>query len=116
MNYKKIFNIISKHMLEQKVRSSNEDGLCFYKCEDGRMCAIGCILPDDHPGLKLHCNIEELLKLFPDLRKVWDIRYKDDIIFLKELQLIHDKQNPLKWKEYLKKFAEKYHIKFSFTS
>jgi hypothetical protein len=48
MNTSDALNIIEAHLIKQKAISINEvSGVCQYRCEDGRMCAFGALIPDD---------------------------------------------------------------------
>lgn len=41
-------NKVEQHLIKQKARSVHEDGsACMYRGADGRMCAAGCLIPDE---------------------------------------------------------------------
>jgi hypothetical protein len=44
----RIFNIVAKHLLTQKKLSIGLDNGCAYRGKDGRKCAAGCLIDDEH--------------------------------------------------------------------
>lgn len=34
---------------------------CAYEASDGNRCAVGCFIPDDHPALDFHGDVNEIL-------------------------------------------------------
>lgn len=46
---------VEQHLIQQKGRSVDSDNsACMYRGADGRMCAAGCLIPDElyHPALE----------------------------------------------------------------
>lgn len=85
-----VFRICYNHLLEQGAVSRNEGGICLYRHPDGLMCAAGPFVVDGVP----ECNTVRML----------DARYfvpefdMEHILLLRELQLIHDCNEPSEWK------------------
>lgn len=52
MNTQEIFNTVATHLLTQNARSMGtapqmEGRGCLYRGENGRMCAVGCLIKDE---------------------------------------------------------------------
>lgn len=48
MSAQQIFDTAARHLLTQNAMAFNEaDGVCAYRCADGKMCAVGVLIPDD---------------------------------------------------------------------
>lgn len=45
--HQEVFDYIVAFLLKQGARSVGGDGACRYRGDDGTMCAIGCLLPDE---------------------------------------------------------------------
>lgn len=118
MNKQEVFNKVANHLLTQNKKSwSDEIFDCAYKNNEGLKCAIGCLISDEnyYPELESCCiDSEELhkaiiksgisLKIYKN-----DIYYPGgDLLFLYELQKIHDNFEPDVWRGKLSKFAEKW--------
>ncbi len=42
-----IFDYVCQHLAKQGRSAVDQGGLCRYRMEDGRMCAVGCLLTDE---------------------------------------------------------------------
>jgi hypothetical protein len=61
------YDKMASHVSSMKMQSS-EGMSCAYKTRDGRRCAVGILIPDDHPeALRFLGDVKELLKRFPEL-------------------------------------------------
>lgn len=47
MNRQDIYTKVRTHLLKQNERATDEYGSCAYRGENGKKCAIGCLIPDD---------------------------------------------------------------------
>jgi len=90
MNRQEVFDKIYLHLIEQGRKSVNSDGRCQYRSPDGDKCAIGCLIPDELYTPELEGNgvsmpiIEDVLnKIYPDMTD-------EDLLFLLDLQDLHD--------------------------
>jgi hypothetical protein len=104
MSKQRIFNRVYKHLLTQKERAYDEKyGACSYLDSEGRKCAVGCLIPDGHPGQKFRGGVEMLFWKYPDIKKKLG-----NEVFLSTLQDIHDDHTstPAKWKSELETLAE----------
>lgn len=111
MNRQEIFNRVCKHLLTQ-MRQARDDRGCRYITSNGDRCAIGCLIPDNHPGLHSNSSVYILPKMYPDLMKLWDIQRTSDLMFLCKLQEIHDCSDPDDWEERLKQFAKSHRVNY----
>lgn len=104
-----IFSLVSKHLLQQKVKSQDYGGRGLYFCGELR-CALGCLIPDD-----LYSSELEILGGIANNDQVeailTNIYGKLDLSFLQELQNIHDVHDPYLWKEKLESFASRHNLK-----
>lgn len=61
-------------------------GQCMYLTARGNRCAVGCFVPDGHPGQKMSGWVRTLLGAYPDLRGLMPL--PDDAMHT--LQETHD--------------------------
>jgi hypothetical protein len=112
-----VFDRVAEHLLTQKQKA--KDGLmCKYRTEDGRKCAIGCLIPDD-----LYEERWEGLSLSPGEREE---REKDSTDFavmlaknvtgcyslLRALQYCHDKSYVEDWPNKLRALASDWDLSY----
>jgi hypothetical protein len=69
-----------------KPAQSSDHGVCVYANAEGNHCAVGCFIPDGHPGMELRGTVGDLLASFPTLQKKMPIGLEG----LKALQAVHD--------------------------
>lgn len=93
MNKHEVFAKVKAHLLAQGKRSMGDNG-CAYRGANGRMCALGCLIPDD--------------KYVPEIEgsticswKVWaclPVEYSQEMeSLLVALQRTHDQNDPEEW-------------------
>lgn len=100
MNRQEIFTKVFTHFKNQQALAQGCYGICHYLMEDGRKCAIGCLIPDslyfpEIEGLGIvSClnpiNWEEK-KLVQIIKEVINPENNSDYDFLIELQDLHDR-------------------------
>jgi hypothetical protein len=127
---KKIFKVVSQHLLRQNAKSLLPEKMrasgktftttCAYRGEEGRKCAVGCLIPDN----KYTEDLEGLGVLSPN---VWSILEGEGIVgpqegngrstkltrqeeFLSSLQGVHDSFPPEAWPERLEFVRKHYGI------
>lgn len=111
MDQQEVFNKVYRHLLTQGERSESTftvDGIdrpgCAYRGDEGRKCAIGCLIDDDRytPELETrgagHPLVEDALG--------YSLLSHDDRCLLKRLQDVHDCRNPASWAASLKGISE----------
>jgi hypothetical protein len=60
---------------------------CSYQTPYGNRCAIGCFIPDGHPGLKSGSLVNDLLEVYPELKDKMPFR---SMRALRAFQITHD--------------------------
>ncbi len=105
MNRQKIFNTVRDHLLKQEDRAMRNK-FCCYLTSGGLKCAIGCLIPDGHPGQESGAAVGGLIDKYPDLKLLWGVDSPEDRSFLLSIQIIHDDIDPEEWSEELTSFAK----------
>lgn len=98
MTRQEIFNKVATHLLTQNkkaMRPSVMGSGCVYKTDAGLRCAIGCLIPDEHPGLDFDGDVGELVLAHGDLKELFD--WRNNVVLLEALQVVHDEQQPSTW-------------------
>jgi len=110
MTRQEMFDTAAKHLLTQRTRSVSEDGnYCNYRGQQGRMCAIGPMIPDEKYS-------PEMEGLVVGNGVVWNAMGldSDDPDNLKTLaralQCIHDASAPTAWPYKLLDLALEYNL------
>lgn len=101
-----IFDIVARHLLTQKEKSTNTIGsFCMYRGIRGLKCAIGALIPDEKysPAFE-SCMVEE-----PEVCEAAGISY-EDVSFARGIQCVHDLCEPAYWFTELLRFAHRYSL------
>lgn len=87
MKRQEIFEMVAKHLFQQKERSM--DGKCLYRGPNGKKCAIGILIPDEKydPDMEGKCSYQ-LKEYEYDLDPA--IFNTENTAFLDQLQRAHD--------------------------
>ena len=101
-----IFNTVKAHLLSQNKQARNEFS-CTYLTTAGLKCAIGCLIPDGHPGQDALGGVRSLLEIYPDLAAMI-LPVGSDVDFLVALQRVHDHNLPDVWDRKLSEIAARY--------
>lgn len=79
--------IIDHILANYKGRSTNSNGTCLYRGDNGRRCAVGVFIPDDDYTLEMECkSAAEIWREFYPLRQILPFEASDLMI----LQQCHD--------------------------
>ena len=100
-----------RHLRRQGCKSMNETNtLCAYRGQNGNMCAVGAIIPNNLYKPKMENKTiygllndsvnDELKEFFGEL----------DISLLNAMQRTHDQVPPYRWNEYFKSIASVYNL------
>lgn len=103
-----VFDIVSKHLLNQRKRSVDGYGSCSYRGIDGMKCAAGILIPDDQYDIEF--ERKPWISLV-SLRMVED-KFRQEIF---TLQCLHDANLVENWEEGLKEFAINHNLEFNCT-
>lgn len=94
MNSQEIFDKVCQHLRSQRGRSMRGHGTdtCAYEDAQGRRCAIGIFIPDEHEGLDFRGDVFKLFSCYPELKELICPKDYDDFSFsfLVRLQCAHD--------------------------
>ena len=116
MNTLEVFNKVEEHLLSQGERSVKFLDMCAYRGARGLRCAVGCLIKDEfyHEGIEglamwagekineRHFMLEEAL-----VNSGIDLDYAMPRM-LKDLQDLHDNENPEVWEQILQTLRGKY--------
>lgn len=127
MTKQELFDTVTKHLLTQKCKALGDDGsMCRYKTDTGLKCAAGCLIPDDKydprleqatvvahaddPGMEIGSQHGfDNYKFFKDL-----VQTEENLLFLYELQKIHDRHLSTEWVEKLQSLARWANLEWKF--
>jgi hypothetical protein len=106
-----VFDKVATHLLRQKEKSValfNQFSypLCAYRGENGTMCAVGCLIPNEkyHTGME-GWNVDFVTKDLPELAQ--------HIYLLQNLQSIHDNEDVEQWEDKLRCLGEENNLDVS---
>lgn len=110
-----VFDKVALHLLTQKKQSMN-GAECMYRGVDGTMCAVGCLIKDEHytdyienRGAASDCVVEVLAKsLNTDKAEVFNY-----VNMLVDLQSIHDNMEPYGWFNSLYHAAKRHGVEWT---
>lgn len=110
MNKQEIFDKVIQHARTQNKTAINKQNECVYRTKNGLKCFIGCLIPDDkYEPFMEGITISSILILdaigIPNNQ-----RTKQNLSFLRQLQIIHDGCPVDKWEEELQSFAKQYDL------
>jgi hypothetical protein len=113
LSQQQIFDKVSTHLLAQNKRSSfiKDSGqeYCRYR-QDGLMCAVGCLIPDDKYEPEMENQLVEAPRVLNSLTAIVDVKDDEVIGLLVKLQEIHDNTSPPEWFEHLGSLAGRYSL------
>jgi len=75
-------------------RAVTDDGFCRYLTCDGKKCAIGIFMPDDHEGQKTEASVYTLFREYPDLMGRMPLT---SVVNLRIFQTMHDSGHEFKF-------------------
>lgn len=104
------FDKVALHLLNQGMKSVNDNGDCMYRGGNGRSCAIGCLITDDVYNDSVEGetsrSIGVLNMLYQSNPAIIGIDQVHDLI--EDLQRLHDNASASSWEFYLIGIAKKY--------
>lgn len=98
---KEIFDRVEKHLLAQNSKSlscEEPDNMCMYRGEDGKMCAVGCLISDDNYSHELEGRPVCDPVVMGALEHSGVPSDVDTGVMLEELQRVHDKHPVPNWR------------------
>lgn len=99
------FDKVVRHLLKQGEKSTiliDRIPTCAYRGPSGRMCAVGCLIPDSEYSPDLENEVaSDVRHRVPSLALL-------DVDLLCDLQFVHDHRLPGAWPEELRGVADKH--------
>ena len=110
-----VFNKVAAHLLAQREQSLTADGRCAYRGQNGRRCAVGCLINDEHYHSALEDKTTPITEAFKAVENSLGLpRLSPRLVFLlEELQVLHDHTPPSTWREELKELAHQYELELT---
>lgn len=100
MTLTEISEKIRDHLTKQKALSKSDTGFCAYRGEEGRTCAVGCLITDEfyNPAAENKCIGHD--KVWPLVEKSIGVKWNTNIEYLlADWQKYHDGRNYQFWVE-----------------
>jgi hypothetical protein len=118
MTLQEIFDKVATHLLKQGCQAlmPSEDSFyprCCYRDERGNKCAVGCLIKDEFFDWEFNTHPTQATRVMEALAQSLQLEDGLDgemIVFLVELQQIHDKAPPVTWPARLTQFAEQHNL------
>ena len=128
MNLQGLFDKVAQHLLKQKTKSM-QDRAFAYRGEEGRMCAVGCLIKDEfyRPSLEgkiILCNgaVQHAVQQSLDGEADSSVMTTAGTLtqqarhLLDDLQIVHDQRLTHHWKEELARLARDFKLKWKHES
>lgn len=118
MDNQEIFDKVVAHLRKQGGPSVGKDGRCKYRADNGRMCAVGCLIPDELYHKEMEGNAVLTGTVVDDVLEGMGVS-SDGFELLSELQMLHDRNSgrSVLWTEVTEnefsEVAEKYYLRYS---
>ena len=106
MDNQEVYDKVKAHLLSQNRKSLDANGECSYRGDNGAMCAVGVLIPDD----MYHASMEGNSCTSGNLSEAL-VYLGIDQFFAKELQRLHDNVSIDIWPTALERIAESYSLK-----
>lgn len=103
LTLRQVFDKVKAHLLGQGQKAQPVTGMCRYRTPDGKSCAVGCLLADDHyrtdfEGIGIRSTTAEAGALRTALeRSGIDANEENTLQMLGELQDLHDSYDVDEW-------------------
>ncbi len=122
-----IFDKVAKHLLAQNKQSRRDTcyttmtSACLYRTPGGLKCAVGCLIDDEHYDQNCEgVSVSKLVATGPKVitlresleRSGVDIHNEDTQELLRQLQILHDQNEPQTWGNGLLAVAAKLGLAF----
>lgn len=103
-----LFDKVVAHLRAQNAKALDQTDACMYRAPDGKRCAAGCLILDEHyaPDLEGKSAIHD--GVWPRLRASGVADSQTALV--QALQSVHDHWSVDKWESELARVAEKYHL------
>jgi hypothetical protein len=115
MNTQELFDKVATHLLTQNAKAQDALGGCVYKADDGKMCAVGCLIDakfynGDLEGKGISMGDSGMAVYNAVRYSIGDDITPRQVRMLQDLQDIHDDYPTEDWPEELQNLAEEYDL------
>ena len=102
-----VYDFVAAHLLRQG-EQSKDDVSCLYRDEEGRSCAVGCLIPDAVYSDSMEGDLDDLVHGYgPRLPSFFKRHFR----LLRDLQEVHDRSSPYWWQRNLLQTAVAYDLR-----
>lgn len=110
MTNQEAFDIMCEHLMTQGCKAEDNDGNCRYRTDDGKMCPVGALIPDDRYRAALeNATPRDLCDKHEPAYFVLEMEGLNSII-LQRVQSIHDNSPVEEWPVWLVSVAEDFNL------
>jgi hypothetical protein len=117
MTAQEIFDKVSNHLLTQNAQSL-DNGSCVYRTEDGKHCAVGCLIPTEFYSERIEgmgVSAIEVMSVLHNSGVLYSsTKHTNEVMLLADLQEMHDKTDPSVWPMKLKDIAAAFNLTVNF--
>jgi len=114
MEAQELFDKVAKHLLTQKAKAMRVMGYeprCAYRGEDGKSCAVGCLIDDTEYAPWMEGNpVDWLFDM--DLPLTLREKLEGNRGLLLDLQEVHDEYEVENWEQALRNLAKSHDLEF----
>lgn len=115
MTDQEFFDASVAHLRRQGVASMDERGMCVYRDDQGRGCAVGGVMPPNliEVVLRRGYNGASFSGLVGDLREAREFFDGVSVPLATSMQCIHDGVEPAQWEQEFRRKAESYGLVYT---
>tara|TARA_R110002167_G_scaffold211843_2_gene416461 strand:- start:1282 stop:1638 length:357 start_codon:yes stop_codon:yes gene_type:complete len=111
MDMQEVFDKCYTHLITQNKVSSIGGDMCDYRGQDGTMCAVGCLIKDEHYSYILENeSVDDSTAVHGALEASGVDTRQPTINMLARLQQTHDLVSPKDWPKELSVVAEEFNL------
>jgi len=111
MNMQEVFDKCYTHLITQNKVSSTDGDICGYRGQDGTMCAVGCLIEDEHYSSSLEDQSVNTSTAVHGALEASGVDISQPTInMLARLQQTHDLLSPKDWPKELSVVAEEFNL------
>lgn len=106
MNAQEIFDKAATHLIKQNRRAIGNG--CMYRADNGLMCAVGALIPEELYNPKMESDsVEGIMHEFPEIETFLG---KENLDLLSSLQTLHDDYAIEEWPQQLRQMAREFEL------
>src|ERR1700723_4178090 len=114
MDSQEVFDTIVSHLRQQGCVAQDEfSGMCRYRTDDGKKCAVGVLIPDELYSPKMESQTYTQLVNNIDTPQELVVRLSEHGNLLIRMQKVHDKSTTNQWEFEFRKVANDFHLQYN---